>query len=99
MASTYDIGDIVRCAVVFTLVDGSTADPTKVYFSKQPPDGAISNSTYSGGTTAITRSALGHYYKDVPCTDDGLYEYRFWSTGTAQAAGEGYFSVRPRRVQ
>ena len=29
VASTYDIGDIVRCAVVFTLVDGSTADPTK----------------------------------------------------------------------
>jgi hypothetical protein len=98
VASTYDIGDVARCAVVFTLVDGSTADPTKVYFAKQTPDGAITNSTYSGGTTAIIRSALGHYYKDALCTGAGLYEYRFWSTGTAQAAGEGYFSVRARRV-
>ena len=98
MASTYDIGDVVRCAAVFTLAAGSTVDPTKVYFSKQTPDGAISNSTYSALTTDITRSALGHYQKDLITTGAGLYEYRFWSTGTGQAAEEGYFSVRAKRV-
>jgi len=98
VASTYDIGDITRCAVIFTLAAGSTVDPTKVYFAVQKPDGAIANSTYSALTTDITRSALGHYYRDVICTGMGLYEYRFWSTGTAQAAEESYFSVRAKRV-
>lgn len=98
MASTYDIGDVVRASVIFTLAAGTTVDPTKVYFAKQTPDGAITNSTYSGATTAVTRSALGHYQKDIVTTAAGLYEYRFWSTGTAQAAEEGWFSVRAKRV-
>lgn len=98
MASTYDIGDVTRCSVIFTLAAGSTVDPSKVYFAVQKPDGAIANSTYSAGTTYVNRSALGHYYKDIVCTGAGLYEYRFWSTGTAQAAEEGYFSVRAKRV-
>lgn len=97
MASTYDIGDVIRASVVFT-VDGTAADPTDVYFAYQTPDGAIQNSTYAAGTTDITRTAVGYYQKDIATTGAGLYEYRFWSTGTAQAAEEGYFSVRARRV-
>lgn len=98
MASTYDIGDKVRASAIFTLAAGTTIDPSKVYFAVQKPDGAIANSTYSAGTTNVNRSSSGHYYKDIVTTAAGLYEYRFWSTGTGQAAEEGYFSVRAKRV-
>ena len=99
MATTYDIGDCVRLTVTFLTVAGATADPSKTYLDIQTPDGAITYSTYSAGTTAIIRSGVGDFYKDILTTGAGLYEYRWHSTGTVHTAQEGWFSVRTRRVQ
>lgn len=99
MATTFDIGDLVRLSVTFVTAAGSTADPSKVYLDVQKPDGAICYSTYAAGTTAIVRSATGDYYKDVLATGQGIYEYRWHSTGTVHVAEEGWFNVRVRRVQ
>lgn len=98
MASTYDIGDLIRETGTFKNASSAAADPTKVYFSLQKPDGAIVLSTYAAGTTAVTKSGTGVYYKDIPCTGSGIYEYRWHSTGTVFTASEGYFSVRAKRV-
>ena len=99
MATTYDVGDMIRVSVTFLTVAGATADPSKVYLDVQTPDGAIGYSTYSAGTTEIIRSATGDYYRDVIATGAGLYEYRWHSTGTVHTAEEGWFSVRSKRVQ
>ena len=98
MATTYDIGDLVRETGTFKNASSAAADPTKVYLDIQKPDGAITYSTYAVGTTAIIRSGAGVYYKDIPCTGVGLYEYRWHSTGTVHTAQEGWFSVRTKRV-
>jgi hypothetical protein len=98
VATTYDIGDLIRETGTFKNASSAAADPTKVYFSLHKPDGAITLSTYSAGTTAITRSGAGVYYKDIPTTAQGLYEYRWHSTGTVFTASEGYFNVRAKRV-
>ena len=98
MATTYDIGDTVRETGTFKNASSAAADPTKVYLDVQKPDGAIGYSTYSAGTTAITRTGTGIYYRDIPCTGQGIYEYRWHSTGTVQTAAEGWFNVRPLRV-
>lgn len=98
MASTYDMGDLIRQTGTFKNASSAATDPTKVYLDIQKPDGAIDYSTYSAGTTAITRTGSGVYYKDIPCTGSGLYEIRWHSTGTVHTAQESYFSVRARRV-
>lgn len=99
MATTYDIGDLIRETATFKNAPSAAADPTKVYLDIQKPDGAITLSTYSAGTTAITRTGTGVYYKDILCTGGGLYEYRWHSTGSVHTAEEGWFSVRTKRVQ
>ena len=98
MATTYDIGDLIRETGTFKNASSAAADPTKVYLSIQKPDGAIVTSTYSAGTTALNKSATGVYYKDIPTTSSGIYEYRWFSTGTVHTAQEGYFNVRTKRV-
>jgi len=40
------------------------------------------------------KAAVGSYYTDVVATDAGIWYYRFYSTGTGQAAGETSFRVR-----
>lgn len=98
MATTYDIGDLIRETGTFYNASSAAADPSKVYLSVQTPDGSITYSTYSAGTTAITRTGTGVYYKDLLTTSSGVYEYRWHSTGTVHTAAEGWFNVRPRRV-
>lgn len=98
MATTYDIGDKIRETGTFKNASSAAADPTKVYFAYQTPDGTINTSTYSAGTTALTKTGTGVYYKDIATTSSGVYEYRWYSTGTVHTAQEGYFVVRPKRV-
>ncbi len=98
MASTYDIGDMIRETGTFKNASSAAADPTKVYFDLQKPSGTITYSTYAAGTTALTRTGTGVYYKDIPTTSSGMYEYRWHSTGTVYTAQEGYFNVRAKRV-
>jgi hypothetical protein len=99
VASTYDIGDKIRETGTFYNASSAVADPTKVYLDVQTPDGGIVHSTYSALTTDITKVGTGIYYRDILCTGAGLYEYRWWSTGTIDTAQEGWFSVRNKRVQ
>ena len=100
MATTYDVGDIVRISSTFTDTGGTRADPTTVYFAYENPAGVSYSTTYTGVGDVIKAStpSTGVYYYDVSCTGQGQYEYRFTSTGLITASAEAYFSVRGRRV-
>ena len=103
MASTYDIGDVVRVAGTFTDTGGTVGDPTTVHFlydtpTSTAPTTATRTSTALGLVTGIGRASTGIYYYDITTTGKGLYETRFTSTGSLAASGESWFSVRPRRV-
>lgn len=96
MAATYDIGDVVRIASVFTQVD-VPIDPTTVSVSVKPPTGATV--TYSfGGAGTIIKDTVGRYHVDISIPASGTYRYRWVSTGTGAAAKEGWFQVRMRQV-
>ena len=97
MASTFDIGDVVRISSTFLSTAGTAADPTTVYFAYENPAGVSYSTTYTGAAD-IVKVTTGVYYYDITTTGYGLYEYRFSSTGLITAAAEHYFSVRPRRV-
>jgi len=103
MASTYDVGDVITVTGEFTDTGGTPGDPTTVNFLYDSPTStAPTTATRPGATTGevdgITRVSSGVYQYDVTATGAGLYETRFSSTGSLQASGEGWFSVRPRYV-
>lgn len=100
MATTYDIGDVVRVSSTFTDTGGNRADPTTVYFAYETPDGTAYSTTYTGIGDIVQAStpSTGVFYYDITTTGLGQYEYRFSSTGLITASAESYFSVRGRRV-
>ncbi len=106
MPSTYDVGDIVRAIGTFTDTGGTVGDPTTVKFGYTTPDStALSTgnsftrtSTSTGPVDFINKESTGVYFHDFTTTGQGLYEWRFTSTGTLAASGESWASIRPQRV-
>ena len=90
--NTYDIGDLVRCVGTFAS-GGTNVDPAAVMFKVKSPGGVVTTYTY-GQDAALVRDATGVYHVDVSASEAGVYFYRFWSTGTGQAAAEGRFAVK-----
>jgi hypothetical protein len=89
----YDVGDKVRCTGTFETAAGTDVDPAAVLFAVRTPSGATT--TYTYGTDAeVVKSATGIYYVDVNITEAGVWYYRFYSTGTGQAAGEESFEAK-----
>lgn len=91
--NSYDVGDVVRCTGAFANSVGTAMDPTAVLCKVRKPDGTVTTLTY-GTDAALVKAAIGSYYTDVVATDAGIWYYRFYSTGTGQAAGEASFRVR-----
>lgn len=92
----YDVGDLARLSAVFTDAAGAAIDPTVVKLAYQPPGGSVTTLTY--GTDPIIKDSAGHYHADLSVTASGAWYYRWYSTGTGQAAEEGVFEVRARAV-
>jgi hypothetical protein len=90
--NAYDIGDLVRCTGTFAS-GGTNVNPTAVLFKVKSPAGVVTTYTY-GTDAALVRDATGVYHVDVSADEAGEYVYRFWATGTGQAASEGTFIVR-----
>lgn len=92
---TYDVGDLVRISSEFTLQETDAAtDPTSVFVQVLPPSGTIQTYQY-GVDAAVIKSGTGEYYYDVDATEGGRWRYRWYSTGTGQAAAPGEFLVKP----
>jgi hypothetical protein len=92
MSNTYDYGDLVRVTGTFTTAAGVATDPTAVLCKVRNPAGTVTTLTY-GTDAALVKSGTGVYYTDVSASAAGIWHYRFYSTGTGQAANETYFQV------
>lgn len=93
--NTYDLGDLVRCDTSdtpFTNTAGTVIDPAAVFFKVKDPNGTVTTYTY-GVDAALVKSAVGTYYVDVNANVAGTWYYRFYSTGSGQAADENSFTV------
>jgi hypothetical protein len=93
MANLFEKGDLVRVTGTFTTPAGVATDPTAVLFSYQNPAGTTTTLTY-GVDAALVKSSTGVYYVDVNASTEGVWYYRFYSTGTGQTADEGTFTVK-----
>lgn len=91
----YQIDDDVRCQCTFTNSDTTAVvDPTAVMFQARSPAGTVTSYTY-GTDAQLTRVSTGVYRATVDANAVGIWHYRFYSTGTGKAAGEGKFEVEP----
>jgi hypothetical protein len=91
--NTYDVGDLVRCSGAFTNASGVAQDPSVVRFQVRTPGGAITSYTYGTDAALVREDSTGNYHVDVSASEVGTWYYRWYSTGTGQAAGEEGFIV------
>ena len=89
----YSKGDLVRCSAAFATSAGAATDPTSVRFQVRNPAGTTTEYVY-GTDAQLVRSSAGSFYVDVNANMVGTWRYRFYSTGTGQAADEGAFKVK-----
>jgi hypothetical protein len=95
--TNYSNGAQVTCSAVFQNTAGTAIDPTSVNFQVTSPAGTVTAYTY-GSDTQLVKDSTGHYHVDVSASVDGVWAYRFYSTGTGQAASEATFVVESRFV-
>lgn len=91
--SDFSIGDVVRCRGTFTDIGNTAIDPTSVYFKIKDPSGTITTYTY-GSSVELIKDSTGVYYIDIRATSAGRWQYRYYSTGTGEAAEERDFFVK-----
>ncbi len=89
----YDLGDLVRVSGAFTDSAGAAQDPNAVLFSFTDPSGNTSTYTY-GVDVELVKDDTGDYHVDVDCDECGVFWWRWYSTGSGQAADEGRFYVQ-----
>ena len=90
--STYYVGNLIRVSVAFTNTLGAAVDPAVVKCQVRTPAGVVTTYTY-GTDAAVIRDSTGNYHLDVDASAEGLWRYRWYSTGSGQAAAEGAFDV------
>ena len=90
----YKIGQIARCTGTFRDEDDTLQDPGAVYFHLIDPSENETTLTYGVDATLIKQST-GIYYVDVTADEAGVFQYRFYSTGSYQTADEDQFEVVP----
>lgn len=93
MANTYQKGDLVRCSAAFTNSAGSAVDPAAVRCQYKDPSGNTTSLLY-GTDAALVKDSTGNYHADVDADEAGKWYYRFYSTGSGQAADEDTFTVQ-----
>lgn len=88
--TVFDKGDLVRVSAAFKDEAGAAVDPTTVSFTFRTPSGT--ETTFLHGTdTELVKDSVGNYHVDIDANAGGSWHWRFVSTGTGQAASEGYF--------
>lgn len=89
----YDLGELVRVSCPFTdAILGGAIDPDVVKLSVRTPAPATTTYTYGVGPV-IVKDSVGNYHADIDANAAGTWYYRWWSTGSGQAADEKHFEV------
>lgn len=91
--NSYFVGNVVRVQGNLADLDGTPGDPGGVVVKYRSPAGVITSKTY-GTDAEVVRVGSGIYQMDVTANLEGIWTYRFESTGARQAATEGRFTVR-----
>ena len=90
--NTYQLGDLVRCSGPFTNASDAAIDPSEVYFQVKNPSNQTTTYHY-GQHAQLVKDSTGNYHVDIDADLCGTWYYRFYSTGTGQAADENSFIV------
>ncbi len=73
---------------------GTVTDPATIAVDVVDATGVTTTYSYSGGT--VTKVSTGVYTVNLDTTaKPGRWQYRWYSTGTGQAANTGQFLVSP----
>jgi hypothetical protein len=72
-------------------VNGTATDPTAISLAVTTPAGTTSTYTYA--LAEITKTGTGVYTKDIPCTEDGVWQYVWTGTGPASDVVAGTWTV------
>jgi hypothetical protein len=83
----YNKGDLVRVSAAFTNAAGTAVDPTAVYAQYRSPNGTLTTLVYVTDEELV-KDSTGNYHVDISADQAGYYSYRFYSTGTGQAASD-----------
>jgi len=95
--NTYDIGQAVRCDVLFQTTAGVDTDPTTVTFTIRDPSGNETTYTYPPAGT-IVRDAAGDYHADITIDEAGLWYYSWAGSGVLIARSEHGFYGRKSEI-
>lgn len=88
----FSVGDLVRITAEFRDIAAALTDPAVVRFQKKNPAGTVVAYLY-GTDGQLVKDSTGKYHVDVDANLAGTWFYRFYSTGSAQAAEEKEFRV------
>ena len=88
----YAAGNLIRVSAAFTNSGGSAVDPAAVLLKVRTPAGTVTTYTY-GVDAGLVKASTGNYYYDVDASTRGEWTYRWYSTGSGQAAAEGAFTI------
>lgn len=94
-ASPYDKGDTVRLSAAFTNQSGTPVAPATVVALVRNPSHAVATHVYGGGL--LTATGTGAFQLDVSlpwAVPHGRWDWRVESTGSHEAASEGFWFVR-----
>lgn len=94
MASVFfeSSSELARLTNTFA-VGGTATDPTTVSLIVTTPSQV--ETTYTYAASEITKSAVGVYYKDIACSEDGTWSYQWVGTGSATDSEAGTWEVLP----
>ena len=94
MATTYDVGDLIRITGTFTDAEDAAIDPNVILASyKDPSDVEVSLTS----TTGITKDSTGVYYFDMDLDEEGKWRYRIYgqaSGGSGQGAASDWLIAK-----
>jgi hypothetical protein len=94
IVARYDVGDSAKVTAVFTDPDtGEALDPDVVKLSVLTPGNSLTTYTY-GSDAQVVKDSTGHFHALIDANAAGTWYYRWFSTGTGQAAEEKSFEVK-----
>jgi hypothetical protein len=90
----HDEGDLVRASAAFTNTAGTATDPAVVKFRFKAPSAATYTEYIYLTDAQLVKASTGNYYVDLDTTGEpGIWKFRFYSTGSGQAAEQKKFKI------